>query len=197
MHLTFTPELCNTTTVPLPKLADGATDYDLTFKASFDSLAAYEEAKRDGARVEMWTDLPASGSEETGGWRSLAFEYAGKQARADAKENDLVLSCVASERIPSPVQDELAVYATVTVPATLIAEGSMFSFTYRVVYPSGHVQWLGAYGQNGILEFAKRDVRVNFEVDGNEIRLSGEKEKQVGNLNLDLAWGRWAVDNNG
>lgn len=195
MHLTFTPELSQVTTVPLAKLAESATHYDLTFKASFDSPAAYEEARRDGTRVEMWTDLPAPGHGETGGWRALAFEYVGDSG--DAEKGGLVISCVASERIPSPAQEQTAAYATVSVPAGLIPEGSMFSFTYRVVYSSGHVQWLGAYGQNGILEFAKRDVRVNFEVDGNEVRLSGQKGKQVGTLNMELRWERWALDKNG
>ena len=197
MHLTFTPDLYQVTVVPLSKLPQGETFHTLTFKASFDSPAAYNEAKANGARVEMWTDLPTSKG-EAGGWRAIVFEYADLTKRRDQVEpKDLVFDCITFENSPSPIEDNTSVYATVKVPATLVPEGSMFSFTYRVVFPSGHIQWLGAYGQNGILEFAKRDMRGDFITEGNEVKLSGAEEQQAGCLNLNLKWERWAVDDNG
>ena len=72
MHLTFDPAICQLSTLVLPVQAG---QYDLRFKATFDSRAAYEQARRDGTRVEMWTELPVAGTAYEGGWRALTFQF--------------------------------------------------------------------------------------------------------------------------
>ncbi|KAJ3893708.1 hypothetical protein GG344DRAFT_14246, partial [Lentinula edodes] len=41
-----------------------------------------------------------------------------------------------------------------------------YSFTYRIVYPSGEIQWLGQFGQNGMVHIntaSKNDSGIVFE----------------------------------
>ena len=60
--ISFTPALCQVTTIPLPTtLSAGKDSHLVRFKATFSSLAEYAQAKRDGVRVEMWTNLTTVG----------------------------------------------------------------------------------------------------------------------------------------
>jgi hypothetical protein len=38
-----------------------------------------------------------------------------------------------------------------TVPLTSTDKDLKFSFTYRILYPSGEINWLGSFGQNGCI----------------------------------------------
>ncbi|KAI0786071.1 hypothetical protein C8Q75DRAFT_808853 [Abortiporus biennis] len=192
MALTFSLPLREVTTIPLPT---SHSQHDLTFHATFSSPDHFRQAKESGVRVEMWTDLPVAG----GGWHALPFEY------AVVKELGLQ-SEPSSERVldlTSRVEEEQPRVAVLTAKLPASAEeydGKMFSFTYRLAHPSGHIEWLGAFGQNGVLSFVKGDSRltlldgVSFPVQSSDSLVS---EVQVGYLNPELQWSSWAVKNSG
>lgn len=75
--ISFTPALCQVTTIALPtSLSAGKDSHLVRFKASFSSRDEYEQAKRDGVSVEMWTNLETVGGPAGGVWRAIAFDYA-------------------------------------------------------------------------------------------------------------------------
>ncbi|KAI0076268.1 hypothetical protein K474DRAFT_1285091 [Panus rudis PR-1116 ss-1] len=201
MHLTFNPSLCQETTVPLP---ENAAHYDLQFKATFDSNASYEQAKRDGTRVEMWTDLPAiGGTDEVGGWRALAFAFPESLHQAESDKEEVSLSCVPSQQYQVDAgESEKSVYLHARLDSAAVQGTPTFSFTYRLVYRDGGVQWLGAYGQNGVLRIERRDARISAdesraELKGDLFKAKGQVGENVGALNPAFNWESVAFDKNG
>ncbi|RPD63219.1 hypothetical protein L227DRAFT_573050 [Lentinus tigrinus ALCF2SS1-6] len=137
--LTFSPALGSTTTLdvpPIPSHGRGRSPV-VYFKATFDSPESFAKAKSDGARVELWTNLPIEGS-PAGEWKAVAFTEL-DHARSDdatAGEFGTLEDRTIYLRLRAPLQDQV---------------GARFDFTYRLLYPSGHVQWLGEHDNNGVV----------------------------------------------
>lgn len=207
MHLTFTPALNDIARLTTPGSLHGrgqaAPAQTLVFKVAFDSRASVEQAKKDGIRVEMWTDLPVEGRS---GWEWGALPFQELQdPPAQAVGRD-VLSLLSPEEQADDRADGCALYAKLPVNLHEYAPGHQFSFTYRLVYPSGAVRWLGEYGRNGVLVVewkpfpAASGVRLGegWAVGGDkaERAVSGPGEHEVGKLNRDLRWSTWALGEN-
>lgn len=215
-NITFTPDL-QATPIPISPNGD-QKELDLTFRATFDTREAYERAKRKGTRVEMWTNLQidASVSQADQGWHALSFVYTDEALviPPSISRND-VLSVLPPSSTPTNDQASRSAYLTINVPVASVSirNGAQFSFTYRLVEASGAIIWLGQYGKNGVLNFVKRDAFadltygrsagcVTTENDGNVViikELPGDLPgvREIGRLDKDLHWERWAIGPDG
>ncbi|PSR73170.1 hypothetical protein PHLCEN_2v10982 [Hermanssonia centrifuga] len=185
MTLTFEPALGVRTTLPVPR--DGYASF--SFKASFSSREAYEQARDEGVRVEMWTNLPVGTNEDE--WHALAFQYT-----ADNKSH---VKNASASTLNAEAHDQTDASVYLNVPLSDIRVGSTFSFTYRLVHPSGAIQWLGAYGQNGELSIEDFDPRFTLadgwkfgEGDRVEGKPLESAETEVAILNNEMEWTSWA-----
>lgn len=208
MHVTFTPALGEVarlvTTGPFGVDGKTASAQDLVFKATFDSRESYDRAKRDGVRVEMWTDLPVL-EQPDWEWAALAFEEPAKAGQVQSGRK--VLSLVSPEVHPAIHGEENALYARLSVRLHEYTPGHQFSFTYRLVYPSGEIRWLGEYGHNGVLVVERGVIPAalgvhlneswNVGSDGKaETQVVGVVEREVGRLSGELNWSTWAIEEN-
>lgn len=148
MQLTFSPALGRTTTVKVPPVSSHVSDEDaqvIRFEAAFDSHESYLRAKSDGVKVELWTDLPLvphGGSRA--GWAAVQFtDY------EEDQDDDLFRTPVGQEGGDSSRQDnKLLLLLRLPLQDHV---GSRFQFTYRLVYPSGHIYWMGSHDSNGTI----------------------------------------------
>ena len=192
MELTFNPALTVLTTVPV---ASNGTAH-VRFTAGFSSRDAYVRARDEDLRIEMWTDLPTSNYPE--GWHALKLKYADETAPT-LEDGGKVLSITPS----APEHDALV--ASLDLFLSDVAYWSRYSFTYRLVHPSGEIEWLGSYGRNGELGFEDRDERLEWaegwKLGMNEAGSERSEESQgaeiVATLNRDMDWACWAFNESG
>ncbi|GBE78100.1 hypothetical protein SCP_0109820 [Sparassis crispa] len=195
MHLSFFPTLGSSTSLALPPRTDGR----LIFQAKFLSREEYDQAQRDGIRIELWANLPSegSGSEAWGSWLFQKIDPGAPSIIGSTVDSTVLLS---DSDEATPLAQEHVLY--LQVPVRLQSSTcSTFSFTYRLVYPSGSIHWLGEFGHNGHLSIEPRHSAVSL-VDG-----WGEWENGtctfknvssplalVGRLNMEYGWSIWAVE---
>ncbi|TDL16912.1 hypothetical protein BD410DRAFT_794819 [Rickenella mellea] len=140
----FIPDLKTRTAVPT---SVGGT-LSLTFRARL-SPERLHELRRDGANVEVWTDIPGESS-NPGEWRAQPFE----EVPTPQNPTHTTLR-VASQPIIDVAQiAEPELQTTFVLPNT---PRKVYSFTYRLVFPSGDIQWLGGHDANGSLEILSED----------------------------------------
>lgn len=113
----------------------------------------HDRLVRDGGRVQLWGDVPGKG-QSYGIWRALDFE-----ASPDRADNEYVVS-LGSSPLASARDQEKVLFLIVCSP-------ERFQFTYRILYPSGSVVWLGQYGRNGSMVFKENELEL---VDGLELK---------------------------
>ena len=148
MHLTFSPALGQTTTVKIaPSSAcDAGQTQTIVFKATFESRETYRQARKDRVKVELWTDFPVPGRVQ-GEWGPIAFEYPPDDVETLPTESSSRTFSLRPEDEPGL---NTAVYLHLRGPFQ-DRVGLQFSFTYRLKFPSGRVEWLGDYGSNGLV----------------------------------------------
>ena len=100
---------------------------------------------QDHARIQLWSDLAQSDGE----WGALDFTYQ-TQATEESSQISLGSTC------PKLASEKVTLFLEVVAPLPM-GRNSHFSFTYRIFYPSGDIQWLGPFGQNGSLSFERSD----------------------------------------
>ncbi|CCM01642.1 uncharacterized protein FIBRA_03703 [Fibroporia radiculosa] len=206
MRLTFTPALGEVMPLVISEVhcldVQSVSPQVLVFQAMFDSRVSYEQAKRDGVKVELWADLPVEGRPS---WEWGAFPFqAYEQSPLHANLSNEVVSLTLSEEQGLEESSAYAVYAKVPVKLHEYASGHRFAFTYRLVYPSGEIKWLGKFGWNGALVVDKRSAPCAVGVDLHDgwtfesrdiaaFRSAGSGEHHVGTLGHDLGWSTWAI----
>jgi hypothetical protein len=116
----------------------------LKFTASFESIEAFDEFNRDGVRAELWADFRKDGQ-----WVGVPFD-------GSNGEGSLAFSLLGCNK-RSPRQ----LHAVVSVPLSS-QDPSDFSYTFRLVYPSGHVKWLGDFGRDGFIVLERGDSRISL-----------------------------------
>lgn len=216
-NITFTPDLRQVT--PIPISSSGEQDLqELTFRATFDSREAYEAVKKNGSRIEMWTNLPvvSSGKAADQGWHALAFTFLDEFAPSTSKVSKDVFSVLPPSAV-APTQDQASrsAFLTVKIPVSspYFRGDASYAFTYRLVETSGAIRWLGQYGQNGVLLFQQKHALVDLSPGlaagclsvENEGRVVVVKEfdgavpskHDIGTLRKDLHWERWAIGQDG
>lgn len=138
MRVAFNPALGETVHVSVNN-----TTAELHFIATVSS-ADYEHIASGLVKLQVWSDMPASGR-SPGEWGEAEFNPVSL-----LNEQEFSL-------LPVDEQDEL-LRTTLTLDLSVpVSARRHFSFTYRLVYPTGEIEWLGAYGHNGALVLSRTD----------------------------------------
>jgi hypothetical protein len=121
-------------------------------------LTARDQNKliQDRARLQLWSDLPRDDqSLSDGEWGALDFPYGAQVTEEMSSSHKIYLG----NTYPIP-----AIGEKVTLFLQVVSRTSRpFSFTYRIIYPSGDIRWLGGFRQNGSLSFQRSDYDLrNF-----------------------------------
>lgn len=199
MRVSFTPALGQTTVVPV---ADDAEEVQLLFRASFDSEEDRAHAKQERIRVEVWSDIPVEGR-APGEWGALAFEHSSE----DASRGSDTFSLLPRSDVPSQGEAAAKTHGALHLKLTarLPYVRAQFSYTYRLVFPSGEIRWLGEYGRNGSLVLERRDPRFNLRkgwtTENEGLHLwhaeTPADDVEVAELSRDFDWFCWAVGGEG
>lgn len=108
---------------------------------------------QDRARIQLWSDLAQSDGE----WGALDFTYQ-TQATDELSSSHKISLGSACPILAS--EEKVTLFLEVVAPLPL-NRNPHFSFTYRILYPSGEIQWLGPFGQNGSLSFERSDYDLH------------------------------------
>ncbi|KAG6869171.1 hypothetical protein C0993_012270 [Termitomyces sp. T159_Od127] len=144
MHIVFHPALSENHI----SINDGTAL--VNFSATL-SVADYRELERDGGRVQLWSDLPSERFPAPNGeWTSCDFRFnAAAGGSNPPSPQDFSLNPEDDEDLSSPENVILTLQILLVPPFGNGQE--RFSYTYRILYPSGEIRWLGEFGQNGAL----------------------------------------------
>ncbi|KAI0768550.1 hypothetical protein BD413DRAFT_479435 [Trametes elegans] len=195
MPLTFSPALGEQTVLKVaPKASDQFAAQTVLFKATFDSRESLLNHCADGIKVELWSDVPVFGR-PSGEWG--AVEFGSLEPETVLPEGAQIFSPGSVEERDSGAAQENSLYIPLRVPLHDHV-GARFSFTYRLVHPSGHVQWLGEYGRNGELVVEQGlpgvDLREGWNIteDGTYRTHAFPGERVLGHLTDPNIWSSWS-----
>ncbi|OSD05951.1 hypothetical protein PYCCODRAFT_1404822 [Trametes coccinea BRFM310] len=198
MHLTFTPALGEQTVLKVAPVGSGRpASQSVLFKATFEDRESYLNAQADGVKVEVWSNIPVAGR-SFGEWG--AFEF-GELRYETVPEGIPTFSVGDAVEKPEDVQ-ESSLYVHVRAPFHEHIDGR-FSFTYRLVYPSGEIRWLGEFGRNGELVIERGlpgvDLREGWNIsdDGTYRTHAFPGERVLGYLTDPNAWTYWSWKSSG
>ncbi|KAI8995378.1 hypothetical protein BD414DRAFT_239104 [Trametes punicea] len=193
--LTFSPALGEQTVLKVAPVASGRPALQsVLFKATFDDHESLVKAHADGIKVEVWSDIPVWGR-SSGEWGAFQLGTIG-QGTVPAGTPTFSLDD-ASQADEGDNEDSKSIYVHVQAPFHEYIR-ARFSFTYRLVYPSGQVQWLGKFGQNGELVIEQGlpgvDLREGWNIsdDGTYRTHAFPGERVLGQLTDPKAWTCWS-----
>lgn len=136
MKISFLPSLGQSSVVPVCLAYANTTE--LCFTATLDAHD-YDELHHDRAILQLWSDFPAKGR-SNGEWGELDFE------EIAPPNPTTVVSLLSAQEDTQPQTLYLRIFVDFSDGAS-----QNFSYTYRLLYPSGDVKWLGAFGDNGFI----------------------------------------------
>lgn len=145
MSIIFAPSLGDNIQLTVPSIQDTIT---LRFTAQL-SAHLHTQLKHDRGRLQLWSDLPSLARASDGNWRELDFQD-GIKVDDLPHPNVVKMSLTASANTLHTTTEHFLVLQ-VAIPTPIRSQQVQYSFTYRLVYPSGEVKWLGLFGQNGTL----------------------------------------------
>ncbi|CDO70267.1 hypothetical protein BN946_scf184942.g67 [Trametes cinnabarina] len=193
MRLTFSPALGEQTALKVAPIASGRpTAQSVLFKATFEDRESLLEARAKGVRVEVWSNVPVAGR-PSGEWGAFIF---GPLRCETVPERTLNFSTEDATEEPEDDQ-ERPLYVHVRAPFHEHIDGR-FQFTYRLVYPSGEIKWLGEFGRNGELIIERGlpgvDLREGWSIsdDGTYRTHAFPGERVLGHLTDPNAWTCWS-----
>ncbi|THV06088.1 hypothetical protein K435DRAFT_849525 [Dendrothele bispora CBS 962.96] len=158
MPVSFIPALGDAVRIHLPlwhTTSKQASTAQLQFTAFLDDHE-FQQLK-NGMKVQIWTNIP-SDERRNGEWGAMDFELDDELFSIQHDSSAIPLSFGPSSVYGSArdaahespnTESRHVLTAKFSVPVS--TSGNSFSFTYRLLYPSGEERWLGSYGQNGTL----------------------------------------------
>ncbi|KAI0374441.1 hypothetical protein BV20DRAFT_1011471 [Pilatotrama ljubarskyi] len=196
MHLTFSPALGQETVLKVAPKASGSerpAAESVLFKATFDNRESLLEARADGIKVELWSDVPVGGR-SYGEWGASRF---GPLETESTPPQEVPTFSLGDASEDDDLSSENSLYVRLRVPLHDHV-GARFSFTYRLVYPSGEVRWLGEFGRNGELLVEQGlpgvDLREGWNIsdDGTYRTHAFPGERVLGQLADPETWACWS-----
>jgi hypothetical protein len=134
----------------------------LHFTATFASSSDYEAYNKEGMRLELWSDI---GNASTQGWAAIAFAECQKaQIKEGGSNAETSFPLVREDG--GEISPELSLSLSIPFPGE-----TPLAYTYRLVRPSGEIQWLGHAGNNGVLVF---ETALSFGGGWSMLSESGE-----------------------
>lgn len=185
----FFPPLDSTLVVDVPSNTR-AGGVSLLFRARTGSASALEQLKQDGVKVQAWTNAPVDGDHTEGEWGGYDFEEAPAAALVDLG-NSTPFS------LPPPTEDNV-----VDEPHTLFLTLKLralphyqteadFLVTYRLLYPSGEVKWLGYHGRDLRCVLKRTDPWLAPPAS---VHPSPESQSRLfSSVSMKEPWGCWAI----
>ncbi|KAH6917562.1 hypothetical protein BKA70DRAFT_338621 [Coprinopsis sp. MPI-PUGE-AT-0042] len=168
VDIAFTPALGEAIQVPISDCCD---ELD-TVAVRFAAVLGYQEYRQvvDGHfKVQVWSDIA---SPDVQGWRAHDFELAvgsdGSSATAVPATSTSGTKVVRLTGGPSssggqsdqrPLRDSGKTQRLEASIPVSVRNARNFSFTYRIVYASGDIKWLGTYGHNGYAEVVRENLK--------------------------------------
>ncbi len=146
MAITFDPPLCETITIISPALFPQRQTTPIFFAAQL-SAHDYAQLVAAGGCIELWSDIGLSNVSNNPARSWNARKFVDSRRPDEARSGAYTLSL----QLPSHVDNPQAhiIYLPIALPPLGSTETLHFSFTYRIVYSSGEITWLGEFGQNG------------------------------------------------
>lgn len=132
MTISFTPALGEIVHIAVKH---DATSARLRFTAVL-FVHEFRYYETSGAKVQIWSDVPTTSD----GWEARNFESSEGQSRRSSMSDEM---------------DFDQVVLSLVVDAPLKATTRSYSFTYRILYPSGEVKWMGTARTNGEFIFQR------------------------------------------
>ena len=169
---------------------------ELHFSASFASSEEYHQARQDGVEVELWSNIPnAHGSDTKWGADRFVWPSGNYTGTSHASGEYFPIVCEG----PSSLE---VLHLRVGIP---VSGRNQVEYTYRLVYPSGEIKWLGDYERNGVLVFEQRDPRfVHGIFFGSHMRegtyslgRGGWHKKKIARLSQEVDWSIYAIGADG
>ena len=146
MAITFDPPLCETFTITSPTLFPQRQTTPILFMAQL-SADDYAQLVAAGGCIELWSDIDLSNASNNPDRSWNARKFVDSRRPDEGRLGAYTLSL----QLPSHVDDPQAhvLYLPIALPPLKSSETLHYSFTYRIVYTSGEITWLGEFGQNG------------------------------------------------
>ncbi|KAG6910593.1 hypothetical protein DXG01_009544 [Tephrocybe rancida] len=144
MRISFDPALPGTIHVPV-----NSSSAILNFTATL-SAPDYNELEKDGGRLQLWSNFPSEDAPTAyDGWASRDFEDEARNRKPLGSTYEIPLLLGGGDIDDTPLS---TLTLNILVPLSNNQQ-TRFSFTYRILYPSGEIRWLGEFGQNGTAVF--------------------------------------------
>jgi hypothetical protein len=186
----FFPPLDSTVVVDFPSNAQ-AGGISLLFRARIGSASALEQLRRDGVKVQAWTNAPVDDDRAAGEWGAYNFEEA--LAVTPVKSEDSVVPF----SLPPPTEDNVfeepfTLFLTLKLRALPRYQTKAdFLLTYRLLYPNGKVKWLGRYRHDLHCVLKKTDPWLAPPAPVNQP--PGRIPRLFTSVTMKEHWGCWAI----
>ncbi|KAF8482150.1 hypothetical protein DFH94DRAFT_691760 [Russula ochroleuca] len=186
----FFPPLDSTVVVDIPSSAQSG-GVSLLFRTRTGSASALEQLKRDGVKVQVWTNAPVDNDRAEVDWAGYNFEEA--PAASPVKLDDSVVPF----SLPPPTEDNFVdephtMFLTLRLRALPHDQTeARFLATYRLLYPNGEIKWLGYQGRDLRCVLRKTDpwLAPPAKADQN----SGSAYRTFSSITMKEPWGCWAI----
>ncbi|KAJ4476690.1 hypothetical protein J3R30DRAFT_3704165 [Lentinula aciculospora] len=139
MAIEFIPAIDQVVDIAIPEWHTTGSTVELRFSAVLGD-EEFQLFKKNGMKVQIWSDIPLGGRNE-GEWGEIDLH----DITIDPSSDDSQIPLAALDDGEDKPKNLLSVVCSVLFSGN----SKHFSFTYRVVYPSGEVKWLGHFGRNG------------------------------------------------
>jgi len=186
----FFPPLDSTVVVDIPSNAR-AGGVSLLFRARAGSTSALEQLKRDGVKVQAWTNAPVLNGPAEGVWGAYSFEEA--PVATPAKLDDSIVPF----SLPPPTEDNVVdepytSFLTLRLKALPQSQSEkQFQVTYRLLYPNGEIKWLGYPGRDLRCVLKKTDPWLAPPAPADQ--QSRDAYRIFSSITMKELWGCWAV----
>lgn len=154
MDISFTPPLPNQIHLSIPPFQPTAI---LNFTAAL-SYACHAQFIKDAAVLQLWSDVCLDGL--SADWCAFDFQTPSFPVSGSTIPIDVPLRVGTSTHERNTSQNHILLSLQLSVPLT--SQKYFFSFTYRLVYPTGEIKWFGQYGQNGTIVLEQSQTDSNF-----------------------------------
>lgn len=186
----FSPPLDSIVLVDVPSNAR-AGGLSLLFRARTGSASALEQLKRDGVKVQAWSNAPVDNDRAEGDWRAYNFEEA--PAVTPVKLDDSIVPF----SLPPPTENNIVdepytLFLTLRLKALPRYQTETdFLVTYRLLYPNGEIKWLGYQGRDLRCVLKKTDPWLAPPVPPDQH--SGSVYRTFSSVTMKESWGCWAI----
>ena len=170
VNIAFTPALGDAIQVPISDCCDELDTVAVRFAAVL-GHHEYRQAMDGHLKIQLWSDIA---SPDVQGWRAYDFKALSSRSSSQLQDEEgTPLSAIGGGQLIQLAGVSSSSQIGRTAPLNLSDGGQRleasvpvsvrnarnFSFTYRIVYSSGHIEWLGTYGHNGYAEVVRESLK--------------------------------------